>query len=230
MLSTNQKEMMQNFSLTFLEMYKIVIASLLSLFVPQFCEETNSTCTLSQNFENLSRFNEFVIAFNFITLGYFTYFYVIQSRRETYFITHLEVNDNLPENGVQESLKNYPTILKRVEEHNHKLQRVTRNTLILSISNVIFSAFLIFYYFYDGFRSVTTLVTSVLLVSQKLYSTRLIVNDCMYNEDKKPRALSVTRTDPIAYNDIDNNYAKKEIELVQPTTPTSVVVVEDKQN
>jgi hypothetical protein len=156
---------------------------------------------------------------------------MVQSRRETYFITHLEVNDNLPENAISESLKAYPNILKRVDDHNQKLRKVARNTLILSISNVIFSAVLIFYYFYDGFRSVTTLVTSVLLVSQKLMSTRQIVNDCMYNEDKKPRALSVTRTDPVAYNDIDNNYVKKEIEMEttisSPTTSPIKVTVEE---
>ena len=40
--------------------------------------------------------------------------------------------------------------------------------IISMILNVLFSSVLIFYYYYDGFRSVTNLLTSILLIIQKL--------------------------------------------------------------
>jgi hypothetical protein len=91
-ITNDTKEIIQSYLISILEAYKVFLACLLSIFVPQYCPETKTTCTLSENFSNLTMYNEFVIVFNFLTLGAFLYLYFIQNRRETYLITHLYVD------------------------------------------------------------------------------------------------------------------------------------------
>ena len=50
---------------------------------------------------------------------------------------------------------------------------------------------------------ITTLITSILLVSQKLYTTLTISSECIRD---KPIALSLTRLEPISFNDVDPDY------------------------
>jgi len=205
MISKDTQEILVAYLSTAIECYKVFIACLFSIFVPQYCPETGQTCTIKENFTDLTRFNEFVIAFNFLNLGLFIYLYYCQNSRETYFITHLEANKSIADNGLKESLKEKVHIMERVTQHNNNYLRVVKATMAVFYINVVFSSVLIFYYFYDGFRSVTVLVTNVLLVSQKLYQTLTIASTSCNLET--PMALSTTLLEPVSYNDIDKKYA-----------------------
>ena len=205
-LNKDSKELLLSYLATVIECYKVFVACLLVVFVPQYCEESKTTCSLKENFSNLSRFNEFVLFYNFFTLMYFIYFYYVQSKRETYFISHLEINKNKADNSLEENLSNYSKILNKVSMFNKSVFNITKMCVINFYINCIFSCVLIFYYYYDGFRSVSTLLTSVLLVSQKLYSVYSISSECL--KDKK-LALSLNQLEPVSFNDIDPNYINK---------------------
>ena len=199
----NRNEMLSGFFTSTLEFVKVSMATLLSIFVPQFCEDTGTTCTLEQNFQNLSLFNEFVIAWNFISLGLFLYLTYIMNKREAYFISHLDEDLGKPYNSFEENLKSYPKIKRRVFEYNQRLSRWTTITLFFFTCNVLFSAILIYNFFYDGFRSITTLLANVLLVSSRLVALREVGKDCL---GPKSMALSTIKTIPKSYNVIDENY------------------------
>ncbi len=126
MLSKDKQEILITYLSTAIECYKIFIACLFSIFVPQYCPETGTTCTLKENFSNLNRFNEFDIVMNYLNLGLFIYLYYTQNKRETYFITHLESNKNIADNGLKESLKNKSYIIDRVVEYNHKFYKIVK--------------------------------------------------------------------------------------------------------
>jgi len=205
MLSTNQKEFVSSLFFTIVEVYKVFVATLLAVFVPQLCPETNTTCTLKENFTNLSEFNIFVLAFNFFTLFVFSWLYKIQTRRETYFITHLEINKSLPADNLKGLLNQYDKINKRVTFHNLNLFKVSIFALITYCINLILSAVLIFYFYYDGFRSVTVLLTNVILISSKIYSCI----DISYTSRKETSAISLTKSSNVYYNDIDPNYSSR---------------------
>lgn len=106
-LTVNQKEYIQLIISNAVEIFKVFMACLLSVFVPQHCPETGTTCTLKDNFNNLSIFNEFVVVFNFITLFIFLNLYRVQNKRETYMISHLDINPEISDNALEESLKNH---------------------------------------------------------------------------------------------------------------------------
>jgi hypothetical protein len=204
--SANNSQLFITITSTLIDGVKVAMATLLSIFVPQYCAETGGTCTLQENFTNLTTFNEFVIGWNFITLGLFSYLAYVQNTREAYFISHLEEDLNQPYTSLHKIAKDYPKILNRVKAFNKKLYTWSKWTVIFFGCNVMFSSILVFYYFYDGFRTATTLLANVLLVSTKLYATIEICKKC---NSSKPMALSTIHSTSISYNVIDDNYVKQ---------------------
>ncbi len=199
----NRNQLISTIFTTIIEGTKIVMATLLSVFVPQYCSDTNTTCTFSQNFSDLSRFNEFVLFVNFLTLALFIKLILVQNKREAYLISHLDESKDYPANSLEENIKSYPRILSRVKTHNRKLKKYTNCIIVLFTFNVFFSSILIFYFFYDGFRSVSTLLSNVLLVSSKLYNLYKISKEC--NQFKTIAMSSIHQT-TISYNIPDKQY------------------------
>jgi len=211
-LTQDTKEMLLSYGSSILEAYKVCMACLLSLFVPQYCTRTNEssgTCSLKENFEELSAYNMFVLVLNFLTLGVFIYLYALQNRRETYFITHLDSSQDVAVSALKEQLKDHPKILARVVTHNVVLLRWVKIVSLLFTCNAVCSAILVIHMFYDGARTVTTLISSVLLVSAKLVSMWTICDSCISD----PLALSTFRSTPVGYNVIDEDYKGGNIEL-----------------
>jgi hypothetical protein len=202
-IDETKQEKITSIGTSSIEMVKIAMATLLSIFVPQYCPETGTTCTLEDNFINLTNFNILVIAWNFITLFYFIKLLIISNRRESYFIKTLDESHDEPYNSLVENMHLYPLVLRRVEELNYEFRRTVYSTTFLFGINILFSCILVFNYYYDGFRTATTLIANVLLVSQKLYSYHELIKECC-----KPRqmALSAIFNKPISYNVIDDKF------------------------
>jgi hypothetical protein len=227
MVSTDTKELLTSYALSFVEGYKVLLACLLSVFVPQYCPETGTTCTLSDNFSNLSAFNEAVVVINFLCLGMFVYLSVLQSRRETYLITHLDATPTQAVTAFAANLARYPKILRRVQEHNAKLYTLVRYTICAFIVNAVSSAILVTVMYYDGFRTATTLIANILLVAQKLYGLFDILHRCRASAEC-PLALSAYQITPVGYNVVDEDYAStttpaiEMTDTAQSTTSTTV--------
>lgn len=199
------KEISSTIFYSVLDGIKIIMATLLSIFVPQYCENTGTTCSLSDNFTDLTSFNVFVLFFNFLTLASYIKLIFVQNSREAYFISHLEESKDHPINSLEQNVKSYPRILYRVKKHNKKLLLYTRLVLYLMILNILFSCSLIYIYFYDGFRSITVMLSNILLISSKLYSLYTISNDC---NGQKTLAYSTIHQSTVSYNIPDKKYDK----------------------
>jgi hypothetical protein len=206
-ITNDTKELLLTYFLTAIEGFKVLLACMLAVFVPQACSDHTGngthTCTFNENFRDLSDLNSFVLAWNFFTLCALSTFYYKQSKRETYLISHLEVNKNLPDFGLGDSLEKYEKIKNRVGDHNRGLYKWAGISIVLFLMNTVFSSVLIFAFYYDGFRSVTALITNVLLVVGKLFTTLDITYGCV---NHKCLALSTVRSEPISFNDIDPEY------------------------
>jgi hypothetical protein len=193
---------------TVVEGVKVAMATLLSVFVPQFCDRVPplepGTCTLVENFSDLSQFNSFVIAWNFITLGLFIKLTMVINKREAYFIKHLDASKEHSAHSFEKNCASRPRIILRVKDHNKALSNYTKWLLGFFSLNIVFSCILIFYYFYDGFRSVTTLLANVLLVANKLYSLHELCQEC---NGSPALALSSVKQEAISYNILDAAYA-----------------------
>ena len=203
---SDNEQLMSSFFTTFVDGVKVAMASLLSVFVPQYCENSGTTCTLEENFTDLTTFNKFVLAWNFISLGCFIYTSILQNKREAYFISHLEESKEHTYNSLSTNLQAYPRIKRRVGELNQQLHTWSIVTTVIFSCNILFSSILIFNFFYDGFRSITTLLANVLLVSTKLHTMTTTLSEC---NAAKLLALSTIHTRPISYNTVDLKYSQE---------------------
>lgn len=209
-ITKNQQERIQYLTSLFLEAFKVLMSSLLLVFVPQYCPETKTTCTFKENFTDLTPENKGVLTINFLTLGAFLALYYIESSRQFYFTKYLDSNNEYPDNHLKTALEHHPTVVSKINYHNTTYIKTVKVVFSAFIINTILSAWIIFHYYYDGFRSVTSLITNVLLVVGKVWNDWNIVNDCL---TKDCMALSTALSEPLSYNVLDEKLKNHDLEM-----------------
>ncbi len=193
------------------EFFKVVMACLLAIFVPQSCN--GKVCTFEDNFSNLSIYNKFVIAYNFFTLGYFLYLYYIEVLREQWFITHFDYNPKESEYHLHVYKTKYSNLFVRLQEKNKHYMNTYSILKYLYISNFIFSSVLVLHFYYLDYRTVTTLVTNVILCWSKVMKGYTLAKKSFDEEI----AISYYNIIHLSFNDLDEDYMIKNtpnIELV----------------
>jgi hypothetical protein len=215
-----------------LEFSKIIIGCLLFIFVPQLCKGPDDTvqniindynititiddirrpCTLEDNFFNLNDFKIFVITWNFLTLIFFLINFCWEIKREKYLQTHFEYTIKKPIDGIHNEFSLNNKLSGSYKNKTKILKYLNFICLIMIIFNIIFTSVMIYKYYYDGFRSVTGLITSVILIFQKLYYNYDTLNIAL----KEGYVLSTSLTKPHDFNTLEpikfkrNEYIKKE--------------------
>ena len=164
--SQNTQQSVNVITSFFSDSFSVVMASLLSVFVPQNCED--HICTLTENFSNLISFNVFTLAFNFLTLFFFLLLYIIELKREKYMINHFEYNSNMPEKHLLSYENEYPNIFQTFFKLNKHYYLSYKYLFFVYNLNFLFSSILVLYYYYYDYRSVTVLLTNVLLCYKKI--------------------------------------------------------------
>jgi len=203
--------------LSIIEFIKIILACLLSIFVPQNCFNYqdhkngcyNNTicqysnyypCSIYDNFIDLSTYNIFVIVFNFICLFIFFVTYIIEIKREYFLINSFDSNKELPDEYLHKIIDKYPIIKKKLSYYNIIYNKLCISLYVIFCVNWIFSAVLIFHYFYLDFTTISTMVCNFLLVIGKLHSGYVV----SYTSKKTP-AISSQLTENLIFNVIDKN-------------------------
>ena len=85
--------------LFFLQFYKVVTGTLLTLFIPQNCG--GQICSLTENFENEENYHKGAFYWNILTMMLFLMSYAIELKRENWAIKYLDIDNNLPDNGLK---------------------------------------------------------------------------------------------------------------------------------
>lgn len=197
-----------------LESYKVLMASLLVVFVPQRCEnevisEQNITviedteCTLSDNFIGLNRFNLGVLIFNFLTLGSFVALYVIEYIREHWCIDYLDIDITKANNNLSKEIEKFPELKEKLIVKNNDYYKSLITVIIMSITNFIISSIVIYEYYLD-YKTLTVLLSNILLVVDKIASCYSISKTSLDN--KLP--YSAYMKTPVIFNTIDAEYKK----------------------
>ena len=74
------------------ELYRVVVSSLLILFVPQRCD--GELCSMSENLVSDNDTYSVGLIVNWVTLGSFVVMYFFEVLREHYMIEYLQVNEH----------------------------------------------------------------------------------------------------------------------------------------
>jgi len=234
--------------------FKVIMASLLCLFVPQQCNtiKTNSDifnsaignklilqsstesvasialiantlngtsdvlhmCTITENFDNLIDYNTYVLAMNFITLGYFIYLYYIELRREIWLINNFDYDKAKPDENILTLKDTFPEVMENLQKHNYKYMLTYKYLFILYIINFVSSSVLVLYFYYYDYKTITTLLTNVALCSNKIRIGRNISRKSY----EKEHAYSYYNSKNLSFNVIDHRYIKDEDKMLDENT------------
>ena len=191
-----------------LELYRVLVSSLLILFVPQDCD--GHLCTLTENMETNSQIYTTGLFFNFATMFVFLVMYTLEVKRENRLITYLDVNkSNACDNeSVGQVLKKLPS-----EKQNSIFvldlyyQKAAYVAMVSFVINSIISGIVVYDYSL-GNQTTTTIITNILFMVSKLSDVFLTVNteqNIFYSAYLKGK---------IQYNDVDPDKVHV-IELVE---------------
>jgi len=183
-----------------------MMGTFLTIFVPQQCEDT--VCTLSQNFYNTELLHRSAMILNFITFVSVLTFYGIEIRRENWCIKYLDIDDNKSNNNLDTEIELYPKYKKHMNKLNKYYLYSLYTSGILLLANFGYSSYSISYD-YTGPNTVTSLLSFLMLVTNKLYTSFGIGKESVKNE----RAFSAYMRTPKTYNTIDADYRLREVSM-----------------
>lgn len=186
-----------------LELYRVLVSSLLLLFIPQSCGD--NICELTDNLNNPDRHYQIGFIINWITMVVFVIMYATEIRREEKLIKLLEVNNTIStdDQSVGRRLEVFPEYKKdqlfQVDKH---YQYVSYIACVVFIVNTGYSWQMI----YDrslGNQTLMNFVTNILFMVSKMTNVIGIINT-----DKNVFFSAYLNT-KVQFNDIDPREVQK---------------------
>ena len=215
-VSNNMKERLKIGALWLFQSYKVIMGSMLILFVPQKCEELilsdesgsnnldeykTSICTISQNLNKKDDiFHDITLGFNFLCVGLFLITYIVELRREHWCVKNLDINHDYPDNHLDNIIHTKPELKKELHKRNNRYFKITTITSSIYMINLLLSSIII-YNNYVGIQAVTSYTSYVALILLKIYNSLFI----SYTSLKNVKALSAYITEFSSFNVFDED-------------------------
>jgi hypothetical protein len=218
-VSNDLKERLKISALWVFQSYKVIMGSLLILFVPQKCEELIDTssstsnneyeikvCSVSDNLHKTDDiFHNVTLGFNFLCVGLFLITYVVELRREHWCVKNLDINHDYPDNHLDDIIDQKPELKAELYKKNNRYFKITTVTSSIYMINLILSSIII-YDNYAGIQAVTSYTSYVALILLKIYNSLFI----SYTSLKQEKALSGYITEFSSFNVFDADIIIKE--------------------
>jgi len=212
------KERLKIGALWVFQSYKVIMGSLLILFVPQKCEELveysgssdgdeyeSAICSVSDNLHKTDdMFHNITLGFNFLCVGLFLITYVIELRRENWCVKHFDINHDFPDNHLDDIIDQKPELKAELYKRNNRYFKITSLTSSVYMINLILSSIII-YDNYVGIQAVTSYTSYVALILLKIYNSLFI----SYSSLKGEKALSGYITEFSSFNVFDEDIIEK---------------------
>jgi hypothetical protein len=186
-----------------LELYRVMISSLLIIFVPQRCDD--HVCSLMENLHSDNNTYFIGLVINYLTGIAFVIMYIFEMRREEKLIKLLEVNNTISTDNesVSKRLDIFP------EEKRQKLfamdshyQYASYSVMCIYAVNIIFSGIVINDYSL-GNQTLVIFLTNLLFMITKLSNVYIIINT------DKNIFFSAYLNTKVQFNDIDPHELEK---------------------
>ncbi len=212
------KERLKIGALWVFQSYKVIMGSLLILFVPQKCEELveysgssdgdeyeTVICSVSDNLHKTDdMFHNITLGFNFLCVGLFLITYVVELRREHWCVKNFDINHDFPDNHLDDIIDQKPELKAELYKRNNRYFKITSLTSSVYMINLILSSIII-YDNYVGIQAVTSYTSYVALILLKIYNSLFI----SYTSLKGEKALSGYITEFSSFNVFDEDIVEK---------------------
>ena len=212
-VNNDTKEKIKTFGLMFLQSYKILMGSMISIFVPQKCEtidnlnnKTNyEICSIESNIKNDKFYHQLALCLNCLTTLGFIYLYFVEYRREHWLIKKLDIDHNKADNNLDTVLVNRPELKNKLYKINNNYFYTTLCLFILFIVNNAASLKIINTNNY-GSTTLNSYLSFEMLIALKLWNSF----EVSYYSKRKHKALSAFLREFSSFNVIDTDYLEKE--------------------
>ena len=185
-----------------LEFYKVMMATLLVVFVPQDCN--GKVCSLSENFTNSEDIHLVALISNFITFTFVLNFYKNEIIREEWCIKYLDIDPEKSNNHLDQEIEDYHIYKDQMKILNQDYLNSLYLSAGLLLSNFGISGIAIGYNFL-GTNTLTSIISFLLLLSEKLYSSYIVGIKSVHDERAFSAYMKISRT----YNTIDQDFKNK---------------------
>ena len=186
-----------------LELYRVMVSSLLVVFIPQKCGD--HVCTLFENIhQNGDEYNMYLIM-NYVTVTCFVLMYISEIKREEKLIKLLEVNNTISTDSesVGKRIKLLPEYKKKqIFYNNLQYQCISYLSIIIFIINTITSTKIICKYSL-GNQTLINLTTNILFMISKLTNVLGIINT------ERNVYFSAYLNTKVQFNDLDPREIEK---------------------
>jgi len=193
------------------EIFKIVMSCLLSIFVPQYCaaDPTSSdpslqqshACSPQENVTNLTSFNKFVLAWNFVTLFIVLVHYRFVWERERFLITFLDEDNKVPEDNLAQVWKDFPNLFQQFNFFNSRMLLTALLGVVFMTVNIIVSGVLVFRDYFYNYSTATVFFTNILVIGG--YTWDDLFASLQGRNAAVPTAVSCVHFVPFAFNQVD---------------------------
>lgn len=203
-VDTDTKERIKIFGTFMLQSYKVVMGTMLSLFVAQKCENDDGTqlCKVVQNRDKTGFYPNVVLYFNGFTLLMFSGSYCIELLRENWCVKHFDIEPSVPDTELKETLKDKHGLKEELDFRNKMYFKMIKATGVAYFINVLLSAKLVFSEENDmGSATKTGFMSFVLLVTNKLWSSYSVAK----KSSQKGIARSAYMREYTAFNILDRS-------------------------
>jgi len=226
-LDIDNKERIKIAILFLLQSYKVIMGSMLVVFVPRQCEE--GICSLSENVQNPDALNRTALSLNFISILFFIATYIVELRRENFCVHNFDIDHDIGDNNLAIILKNKPDLLKELHSHNTLYYKITSITFFVYLVNFILSDIVLYNDPTFWKAGLAPYFSYILLILMKLYNCYYISASSIQDD----KALSAYMTEFSSFNVIDVdmledkplNHSRKEKEFGVITTDLPNIVL-----
>lgn len=171
------KERIKIIILFMLQSYKVVMGTMLSLFVSQKCIENNveKVCSLKENVLTDDVYHQIVLIMNGLTLMLFIFVYYIELKRENYCVKHFDIDHTVPDDNIIEILDGKPELKAQLAKINNRYYKFVKLILFVYFLNFLASGGIIFdEHRRNGSTTYTGFFSFTLLVMSKLYDSFIV--------------------------------------------------------
>lgn len=199
-----------------LEFYKVVMATLLGVFVPQNCG--TELCTYSDNLYNTETLHLVMNISNVITFVAVVFFYGVELHRENWSIKYLDIDKSKPNSNLDHEIEAYPKIKETLHIINKRYLYSTYAAIGLMIYNFIISGIAI-WLTNPSTQTGAAFISFFLLVIGKLTGAKGIAEKSLQKERVYSGYLKTSKT----YNTIDADHTIefKEVSEESETVPNA---------
>ena len=187
--------------LFFLQFYKIVTGTMLTLFIPQNCH--GQICSITQNIENENRYHKMALSWNIMTMMSFFVMYIFELKRENWSIKYLDIDNDKPDNALKEVIVKEKVLDKRMDLLNLYYYRIVNFTIFMNMVNIGLVV-KILYNDYHSQSTISCFVSFSLLILMKLYNSFSVA----YQSVKNDKMMSAYMSEFVSYNVLDSDYIK----------------------